>query len=62
MVSDCNAVQVQSTVYIVYSSQTEVTLNWVSSPVNDMIADSLLAIILSINLNPANYQNSTSFY
>lgn len=31
-------------------------LNWVSTPVNDMIADSILSIVLSINLNPTNYQ------
>jgi len=57
-VSDCIAIQVHSTVYLVYSSTTEISLNWVSNPVHDIIADSILAIVLNINQNPANYQTA----
>jgi len=56
-VSDCIAIQVHNIVYLVYSSTTELSLNWVSSPINDMIADSLLSIILNITQNPANFHN-----
>jgi len=51
-IRDKMAVQVQDTITIVYLSQSSVEVNWVSSPVNDMISDAVLSMILQINLNP----------
>jgi hypothetical protein len=34
-------------------SNNEVALEWNSSPIDDMVADSIAAIILHINQNPA---------
>jgi len=53
---DVLAIKVHEALYVINSSSSYVTLDWVSNPVTDMIADSIVAIILQINQNPANYQ------
>jgi len=50
------ALQIHDALYVIHSANSYVTLDWVSTPVNDMISDSILAIILQINQNPASYQ------
>jgi len=50
------SVKVHGIVYVVLTSDTEVTLDWNSSPIDDMIADSLSAIVLHINQNPLAFQ------
>jgi len=49
-------VQVHDTVQVTRSSPSHVTLYWISNPVNDLITDSIVAIILQISQNPATYQ------
>jgi len=53
---DKASVRVHNILYVVLTSDVEVTLDWNSSPINDMIADSIAAIILQINQNPSSYQ------
>jgi cleavage and polyadenylation specificity factor subunit 3 len=50
-------VKVHNLVYVILTSEVEVTLDWKSSPVDDMVADSLAAIVLHIDQNPAAFQN-----
>jgi len=50
------ALHIHDTIYVIHTSTTSVTLDWVSNPVNDMISDSIVAIILQINQNPINFQ------
>jgi len=50
-------VQVHDTVQVTRSSPTHVTLYWVSNPVNDLITDSIVAIILQISQNQGSYQD-----
>jgi cleavage and polyadenylation specificity factor subunit 3 len=33
--------------------QSSIVLEWVSSPVNDMVADSIVALILSVETSPS---------
>jgi len=51
------SVKVHNLVYVILTSDVEVTLDWKSSPIDDMVADSLAAIVLHINQNPAAFQN-----
>jgi cleavage and polyadenylation specificity factor subunit 3 len=51
------SVKVHNLVYVILTSDIEVTLDWKSSPIDDMVADSLAAIVLHINQNPAAFQN-----
>jgi len=51
-ITDKMAVQVHDTVNVVLVAQNALELSWVSSPVNDMVSDAVLAIILQININP----------
>jgi len=50
------AIQVHDSIYVIHSATTYVTIDWVSNPVNDMISDSIVAIIFQINQNPTNFQ------
>uniref|UniRef100_A0A6B2KZ24 Beta-Casp domain-containing protein n=1 Tax=Arcella intermedia TaxID=1963864 RepID=A0A6B2KZ24_9EUKA len=49
------ALQVHDSLYVVCTSSTAVTLEWVANPVLDMLSDSIVSIIFQINANPASY-------
>eukprot|EP01121_Diplochlamys_sp_Union-15-3_P014906 TRINITY_DN4819_c0_g1_i2.p1 TRINITY_DN4819_c0_g1~~TRINITY_DN4819_c0_g1_i2.p1 ORF type:complete len:235 (+),score=33.50 TRINITY_DN4819_c0_g1_i2:195-899(+) len=44
---------VHDSIYVITESRDKVTLEWVSNPVNDMLADSIVAVILQIESNPS---------
>jgi len=53
---DKTGVQVHDTVQVTRTSPNHVTLYWVSNPVNDLISDSIVAIILQLSQNPTSFQ------
>lgn len=40
-----------------WTSETEVTLEWVASASNDMVADSVIAVLMSIDQSPASIKS-----
>lgn len=49
-------------VTIVHSSEQELTLEWVSSVSNDMIADSVLALLCGIDSNYATIKRESTVF
>lgn len=52
--------QIMQAVTVIYSSDQELTLEWVSSVSNDMIADSVLALLCGIDSNYATIKRESS--
>jgi cleavage and polyadenylation specificity factor subunit 3 len=55
-----NSMQIMQAVTIIHTSDQELTLEWVSSVSNDMIADSLLALLCGIDSNYATIKRESS--
>ncbi|KAG8874315.1 endoribonuclease ysh1 [Tulasnella sp. 331] len=51
--------RIMSAVDVKWTSDTEVTLEWVASASNDMVADSVIAILMSIDQSPASVKMTT---
>lgn len=49
-------------VTVVQTREYEVALEWESNAANDMIADSVLALILGIDASPASVKSAPLFY
>lgn len=49
------ALFVSNAVYVMYAHSDYLRLEWESDPVNDMLADSILSLILQIEANPATH-------
>lgn len=50
-------VQVMNVVDVKHSAEDELTLEWSSSASNDMIADSIMAVIVGIDRSPASVKS-----
>ena len=51
--NDLQCVLVHDAVYVMLTNPKFINVEWSSNPVNDMIADSVLSVILQIEVNPA---------
>lgn len=49
--------KIMGAVDVKLTSETEVTLEWVASASNDMVADSVMAILLGIDQSPASVKS-----
>ena len=58
VVIDHGVLQVMSAVDVKHTKEHELTLEWDSSASNDMIADSTLALITSIDKSPASVKRT----
>lgn len=54
-VDDKLALFVHAVLYLVLTSDTELVMEWTSSPVNDMVADSIASLILYMGANPSSF-------
>jgi hypothetical protein len=50
--------QVHDAVSVEHTSTSSITLEWNANPVNDMLADSVLAVILQLESNPRNFKGT----
>lgn len=56
------AYQVHDAVTIEHTSTSSISLEWNANPVSDMLADSVLALVLQLESNPRNFKSMWRFF